>query len=175
MLNVRYSALILALVMEITSLEGIDAKSWNSSILKPYFRQLHRENGWRVFAEGQNNYNEKPVITVFCWAPQRFSIEEARRSFVEESQKIINVFNRKRSRNQGYFTIENLGLSVNFVNECYQNFEAPFVASVSSVAGHILYRALATGSGELEVVYEEPYQEAVRIVQEENQCEYGDF
>lgn len=174
----RAILLIVFLLFEIV-LEGGNHGLWSDRIFKSYQRQLLKEKGWIVTVKGYNYRHKTPKNSYIFTGQQCLTLEEARRCYVEETQRLIKYFNSSKKINNQLnfepFTIEDMEYAVAFEDSSSQYYAPPYIAFVYSIRGNVLYDIYNPDTGQLERLHKESYEEAVRIVQEENQHGYDDF
>ncbi len=152
-------------------LEGAEPQPWDNRLLNSYCKQVCRNKGWKVLAEGRAKHKNQEMLRIFFTAQWHLSLPEARRLIVEETQKLISLYNAKYTARSCQcsvpFSIENLSYSLSFCDACYRHFDMPYIARVASVRGKIFYDQVNPITGREETILEESYEEAVRIVNEE--------
>ncbi|MDP1835560.1 MAG: hypothetical protein Q8K75_06470 [Chlamydiales bacterium] len=103
---------------------------------------------------------------------QLVQILEARRLVVPEIQEALIVIgsgqNARIKAKNGPFTIENLGLMVGF-NPDGNHPPKPYISLISLLNGNILYKVRNDNNSGFELLHEESFEDALRIVEEESQ------
>lgn len=157
-------------------LDGSDLKLWDANALNSYFKNVERELGWKYFGSGSSNLEEEPVLVIDFCGTQRLTVPEARKLYIAETQKVINRY-REKQKSWWYaskvaFSAKHLDYVVGFVDPSYEYYEFPFVAKISTIRGEIIYKTYdpeKSGPTKFQTIHREPYEEALRIVQEELQ------
>ncbi len=152
------------------SLEAIEQKPWNPRILNDYCKQVRCSKGWTVLGQGRGAPKDKEIVVIMFKSGWRLSLGEARRVFVLETQKLIDRYNSRPNPCNGSFNIDNLGYSISFQDSSFQYYGEPYMASVACARGIVFYDRINPATGRLDTIFEEPYEEAVRIVREECHC-----
>lgn len=159
--------LILACLLTCSFAEGAERIGLDNGSIKSYCRNVLRDKGWKVFATGRRSYKGFEQQTLFFCGAQQLSLSEARAFFVDETQKLISALNEKKRGNNSSsdpYTIMNLGYMVSFRDPFYQYRCEPYIATVMCMGDRIIYSTYNVASDRIVDIYEEPYEEAVRIV-----------
>ena len=133
-----------------------------------FAKELKKEKSLYLFGYGGRMMFDVEEVFMSYQATQCVSLEEARRLFIEISEKYlarINGNEQLRPFLHNYpFTIDNLELSLGFkdVEGKFQN-QVSFIM-YSKRSGNIVYNSYNTETEMLDTIYEEPYEEAVRLV-----------
>lgn len=146
------------------------APDWDTKPLKAYFRQVEKEKGWVLFGHGNNHYQETPELELYFWAPQKLTLPEARRWYVEEVQKAVSAYQSNQKKSQKPFSAEYLYFRVAFPNSEKDLSNHPFIDCISNVRGQIHYQKYNSQTQRYDLIWEEPYEEAERIVEQEHGC-----
>ncbi len=120
---------------------------------------------------GRMPYDVEEVEVLF-WADRKGTIEEARRIIVTSKRALldkINAHEKIRPFLREYpFTIDRASTSISFVDKKNgKHYTDGSVAYALEAKGRIIYRRDAVNSPILLALYDEPYEEAERIVAEE--------
>ncbi len=156
-------------LLSLGSLNADEMITWNKSILKPYCKEVAKIRDWRVVSQGEgyrvNEHGQRVQKILLGFAcSQPLSICEARCLFVDEAENIIFLIN-KHSKQKGFCALElRLSLSLYDTNNTYVS---PDLAFMFMWDGKIFYNKRNEETGELETCCEESYEDALRIVQEE--------
>ncbi len=115
-------------------------------------------------------YNVEKIALHFR-AERHADVSQARRLFVNAAERLLSEINQGeqiRPYLDHYpFTNRGLSFSINFVNADNKRVTDGSVAYVFVVKGTIYYDKYDAGSKQLLDLYEEPYEEALRIVRAE--------
>lgn len=99
-------------------------------------------------------------------------MEEARRVVVDECERLLRMARSTQPKRvtqiTGPFLINNIALGVSFRNPFTRlQYELPHVASIFVSRGQIFYNSYDNEIRRYGKMHEEPYEEAVRIVEAE--------
>lgn len=169
MLHVVWLFLLLGLFTEASATE---CKRWNTTMLHPYCKQVLREKGW-VFCRETSHFSCKvdgsqtETVHLDFVAPQCLTLSDSRRYLIEETQRFFCMMNRRQPKSMGCFTSTHLEYSVGFKNGRGEYCSPPQIAHVYLVDDTVVFEHYNQASKQLVVHHEEPYQQSLKIVQEE--------
>lgn len=106
---------------------------------------------------------------------RKIDVEEGRRLFVDGVESLCAAFNDDpviRPYLHNYpFVQKNINLMLAFDDPiCFRPFPAPYVSSIFCEYDTIFYRSYSPQTEQYDSLYEEPYEEAVRIVHEQREA-----
>ena len=120
-----------------------------------------RGGGYRINADGQKI--QKILLGFTCSTP--LTLSEARRAFVEEIENIISLINQK-SKHPLPCCFLDLKIRLGFADKNYKYLSSE-VSFIHLMDGEIYYKKYNETTKSFEELLVEPYEEALRIVQEE--------
>jgi hypothetical protein len=140
---------------------------WDRDGLNQYCKQVYRQKQWCQTGEGWVNGGETEIIKVSFKACNCLEVADARRAFVPEIEKAIDMIQTKQRAS----TIKKIGRSFTHKDLCYTLFfydkfgkchPEPYLDYMMFVFGNILYM---TKAGE---IHRESFEDAIRILEEES-------
>lgn len=135
-----------------------------------FAKELKKEKSMCLFGYGGRMMFDVEEVFMSYQVTQCVSMEEARRLFVEISEKYlvrINGDEKLRPFLHNYpFTINNLDLNLGFKDAKRQFQKGLAFVMYSKRTGHIVYNSYNSETDMLDTIYEEPYEEAVRLVKQ---------
>lgn len=143
---------------------------------------LTKEKGVHLVGNGMSYPNKLKTVAVIYWIRRNYSLEEARRVYVHIAKDLVNRLNACEEIHSEFsnfpFTVDkNIDVTVAFIKEKgVERVNYPYIAKVSLGLQTVIYKTYNHDFQCYEKVFEEPYEEAIRIVEEER-CfsEMGDF
>jgi len=145
----------------------------SDAILKKYIPRVAKKYKLQVVMIGggmQFDINE--IALEFTSSIKNLNIEQARRIILDCSEDLLKRYN-SNSKIRPYlsnfpFSANNLMLGIGFITESNDN---NFICQVSVMDNTIFYHVRNINTNSLEKIYQEPYEEALRIVKEEKALE----
>ena len=133
-----------------------------------FTKELTKEKNMYLFGYGGRMMFDVEEISMSYNVVKHASIDEARRLFVEVAERYlarINADEKLRPFLHNYpFTINNLDLGIGFENEKRQAHDDLAYVVYRKKTGKIVYNANDPKEDMFYKIYEEPYEEAVRLV-----------
>lgn len=139
-------------------------------ITAKFTKELMKEKNMYLFGYGGRMMFDVEEVSMSYNIVKHASIDEARRLFVEVAEGYlarINTSEKLRPFLHNYpFTINNLDLGIGFENEKGQAYEDLVYVVYSKRTGKIVYNANDPKEGMFYKIYEESYDEAVKLVRQ---------
>ncbi len=163
---------LLMLLGFVADAKATECKRWNTTMLHPYCKQVAREKGW-VFCRETSQFSCKvdgtqtETVHLDFVAPQCLTLSDARRYLVCETQRLFCMMNRRQPKGMGCFTSAHLEYSVGFKSGRGDYCSPPYIAHIYLVDDTTVFEQYDQASKQLVVHHEEPYQQSVKIIQEE--------
>ncbi len=143
-----------------------------NEIINPFAQEVEERCHVLCIGEGGRMPYDVEEVEVKFWADRKGTIEEARRIIVTSKRSLlcrINAHERVRPFLREYpFTLSRALISIAFVNKHNgRHYTDGSVAYALEAKGQIIYCWENPATDRLEHILEEPYEEAERIVAEE--------
>jgi hypothetical protein len=140
---------------------------WDRGGLHQYCKQVVKDKKWRHTAEGWRRRDQVEIISVSFTCHDRVDVNNARRIFVPEVEKAVAMTNAKqmtktRMKIGRPFTHKDLCYALFFKDNNQKAYPEPYIDYMMLVFGNIVYMT------QTREVLEEPFEEALRIVEEES-------
>lgn len=133
-----------------------------------FSKELKNEKNMYLFGYGGSMMNDVEEVFMSFHIVQQATIQEARQLFVEVAERYlarINEDEKLRPYLHNFpFTIDNLDLGIGFENEMRQPHNDLAYVVYCKRTGNIIYNANDPKEDMFYKVYEEPYEEAVKLV-----------
>jgi hypothetical protein len=136
-----------------------------------FTNDLKAERQMFLFGSGGRLMDDVELVDLSYHVRRHATIDEARQLYVEAVEKYLNLINsdekiRPFLRNYP-FTINNLEFDIGFVDQNGRYQKDVAFMLYSKRKGKIIYCEDDPKEGLFNTIYEEPYEEAVRIVREQ--------
>jgi hypothetical protein len=159
---------ILFCIFSFSSLKATHYGDLARDIMNSYSIHLYKLRGLELAGSGGSMPADIKKITLQFDSPLELDLVCARRLFIESAEGLLYIVNRdKKIRPYLHdypFTCRNIGFGIGFMHKgkWAKNNKIAYVSIVNSIVFYSIY------TEKLEDLYEEPYEEALRIVQQEN-------
>lgn len=165
----RYYLLVFIVCIGILEAGSVE---WDRRGIHQYCRDVEKRLGWKLAGEGY--FRAEPAVSpsIQFDASQCLCIEEARHIIVNECEYLIQLAGRTQPKRvtqvTGPFSIRNIAFSVSFRNPITRLlYEPPLIAGFFVTKGKVVYYSRDNTTRRDGTLHEEPYEEAVRIVEAE--------
>lgn len=139
-------------------------------IMSSYSKELYKSKGFDLIGSGGATADDVKVISLHYWNHRLVDLAEARILYVnavEDFIKLVNANTEIRPYLHDYpITIRNLEFTLGFVDDEYNHVRNKRIAYISTINEIVYYRIFT--KNDLVNIHQEPYEEAVRIVKEQN-------
>jgi len=140
-------------------------------IMGEYSQEMRKKHSFEVAGSGGSAAYDMQVATITYAGYQSLNIDEARRLFIEVVDGLAYKFNKDkviRPFLHDYpFTRQNIDIALTFKNGTDLFITQGKIAHVAAGGSDIIYSIYNSTTRRLETVFQEPYEEALRIVREE--------
>lgn len=137
---------------------------------KSFSDQALKNDNLELFLVGGKLLHEIEKINMGFTSSEKVGIEEARMLFVKNVEALLSMINSdviaRPYLNNYPFTIENINFSILFLTEKNQVHCPPLLACVMNVDQKIIYKMGNVEAKKVDIVFEESYEEALRIYHE---------
>jgi hypothetical protein len=137
------------------------------SLMNSYSRELQKKNVY-LAGSGGAMYDKITSLMLQYDKIARLDIEETRKLYIESVAGFINKVDNcaeiQPFLKDHPFTYKNVGFGIGFFDKNHKFVPPPYISYVSLIKGDVLYRVYHEETGRFEVVHQEPYEEAFKIV-----------
>jgi hypothetical protein len=158
-------------IFSFSSLKSSEYGDLTYGIMNSYSTYLKKSKNLELAGSGGSMPADVKKIILEFDSPLELDLVCARRLFVESAQGLLNIVNRdKKIRPYLHdypFTCRNIGFGIGFMQRG-KWAKSNKIAYVFIAEKNIFYTICKSGTEDLEDFFQEPYEEALRIVQQEN-------
>ena len=141
-----------------------------NKVMHSYSKKVKKEKDLDAFGMGGELMTNVKSFSLTYVSERKLNIDEARPLIVEcieDLLKDINDYKEIRPYLNDYpFTVKNLEFGIMFMKPNGDIIRDGHLADVTSLNGKILYRIRPLNTNRFKKIYEETYEEALRIVRE---------
>ena len=144
-----------------------------NKITNKFIDETPNKYGLNFIGGGGRLMHDVTDIGIHCLSKKKYTVNEARRIYVKMAERLIAMVNQNEEI-QPYlhkrpFDIEGVDLIISFINEDGSRPDPRYVAYVKRDKDIIIYKEVRPNNRFLcQIFHEEPYAEALKIIQEED-------
>jgi len=142
-----------------------------NKIIDSFTKEIKVRSNLLLFGRGGAFMNDIQEFDLDYFSYRNVSVEESRVELVTNVEILLSNINRDyevRPYLHDYpFTFSNIHFGLVYTDKCTNSWtKAPYIASTTLIEGNIYYDIYNIQKKKLETVYQEPYAEALRIMQQ---------
>jgi hypothetical protein len=164
--------LYLMVLMIFSSCDEPEYIHLSDKIVNAYIKDVKYRYGFHLDGSGGSMMNDITVIRLMFSSINTVKLDQARIIFVDSVENLLNRVNSDEKirpyLHNFPFTIDNIQLDIGFLKPGGKFVDGEFIATISLIKGKIFYGHYNMSKDRLENLYSEPYEEAIKIVREQN-------
>jgi hypothetical protein len=172
-INIFAIATIFSIILFAPLIGDQNCKRWDRRGLKDYIKYVSKQHQWHLSATGAI-FDEIETIQLSFTSRQMATLPQARRLLVNQVLIAADFLGKRQGQQKlnqnGPFTYHNLCYSIYFETENGKSYVQPYMYGLSLLRGRILYYQTTSPDTPYEIIFEESFEDALRIVEEESKC-----
>ena len=152
---------------------------YSNEVINDFIKEVYKEFGFKCIVTGGSMPNDVQSIRIGFIAYRKATVEIARElevTLIEKFLKTINMHEKIRPYLREYpFRGNRADISISFCNKKNESETENSISSILQARNKLFYDVRDLKTGSLITIFEEPYEDALKIVQDKRSNESTTF